>query len=70
MQPRKLEEYKYFQPIAWTICLSFAGFVAILSFQLKGVVHDLQSSSISMEQRLQDLEREVFTDENGNVIGY
>jgi hypothetical protein len=34
MQPKKIEQYKYFQPIAWTLFLSFTGFVAIVTLQL------------------------------------
>ncbi len=59
MQPKKLEHYKYFQPIAWIVCLSFAGFVALLSLQLKDNITQLESSSISMEQRLSDLENTI-----------
>jgi hypothetical protein len=56
MQPKKLEQYKYFQPIAWTVCLSFAGFVGMLALQLKTTVNHMQQSTISFEQRLQAVE--------------
>ncbi len=59
MQPKKLEQFKYFQPIAWTLCLSFAGFVAMLSLQLVNVVNNLQNSSISIESRLDNLEEKI-----------
>lgn len=59
MQPRKLEQYKYFQPIAWTLCVSFAGFVAMLALQLEAEVQKFESSSIGFEQRLQNLEQKV-----------
>lgn len=59
MQPKKLEQYKYFQPIAWTLCISFAGFVAMLALELKTAVINMQESTISMEQRLQNLEEAV-----------
>lgn len=60
MQPKKLEQFKYFQPIAWTICLSFAGFVMMLSLQLVNTVNNLQYSSISIENRLDNLEEKVY----------
>lgn len=60
MQPKKLEQFKYFQPIAWTICLSFAGFVMMLSLQLVNTVNHLQYSSISIENRLDNLEEKVY----------
>jgi hypothetical protein len=56
MQPRKLEQYKYFQPIAWTLCVSFAGFVSMLALQLQSVVQDMQTSSISFDERLKNVE--------------
>jgi hypothetical protein len=61
MQPRKLEQYKYFQPIAWTLCLSFAGFVGMLSLQVQQEVQKFEMSSISFEERLQNLEDVVGT---------
>lgn len=59
MQPRKLEQYKYFQPIAWTLCLSFAGFVGMLALQLQNVVYELENSSVGFETRLQNVEEIV-----------
>lgn len=56
MQPKKLEQYKYFQPIAWTLCLSFAGFVGMLALQIENQFEEFQSSSVSFEQRLQNVE--------------
>jgi hypothetical protein len=61
MQPRKLEQYKYFQPIAWTLCFSFAGFVGMLALQLDSQVQKFENSSIGFEQRLQNLEQRVGT---------
>lgn len=60
MQPKKLEEYKYFQPIAWTICLTFAAFVGLLALQLQSVISDLEQSDMSIEKRVQDLEDAVY----------
>lgn len=59
MQPKKLEQYKYFQPIAWTVCISFAGFVGMLALQLQTAVAHMQQSSIGFEQRLQTIEEAV-----------
>jgi len=59
MQPKKLEHYKYFQPIAWTLCISFAGFVGMLALQVKIHINDLQQSTIGFEQRLQNIEEVV-----------
>jgi hypothetical protein len=52
MQPKKLEHYKYFQPIAWTVCISFAVFVGMLSLEMKTAVENLESSNLNTEQRL------------------
>jgi hypothetical protein len=60
MQPKKLEQFKYFQPIAWTLCISFAGFVAMLSLQLVNAVSALENSSISIENRLDNFEEKVY----------
>lgn len=59
MQPRKLEQYKYFQPIAWTLCLSFAGFVTLLSLQLQSTVVRMQQSTLSFDERLKAVEEVV-----------
>ncbi len=56
MRPTKLEHYKYFQPIAWTLCLSFAGFVGMLALQIENEVERMQDSTLSFEQRLQNVE--------------
>ncbi len=56
MQPKKLEQYKYFQPIAWTLCLSFAGFVAMLALELRMTVEQMHQSNISFESRLDRIE--------------
>lgn len=61
MQPKKLEQYKYFQPIAWIVCLSFAGFVGMLSLQLQTVIDDLETSNLNIEQRLDKLEKEIYS---------
>ncbi len=59
MPSKKLEQYKYFQPIAWTLCLSFAGFVGMLALQLENQVQKFNTSSISFEQRLTNIEEIV-----------
>lgn len=59
MQPKKLEQYKYFQPIAWTLCLTFAGFVGMLSLQIQDEVQKFETSSISFDQRLKNVEEVV-----------
>ncbi len=59
MKPKKLEHYKYFQPIAWTLCLSFAGFVGMLAMQIENEVERMQNSTLSIEQRLQNLENAI-----------
>ena len=59
MKPTKLEHYKYFQPIAWTLCLSFAGFVGMLAMQLDNEIKRIENSSLSFEQRLQNVEAAV-----------
>lgn len=59
MQPKKLEQYKYFQPIAWTLCLSFAGFVTLLSMQLQSSVANMEQSTLNFDERLKAVEEVV-----------
>ncbi len=66
MQPRKLEQYKYFQPIAWTLCVSFAGFVGMIALQVESSVQEFQTSSIGFEERLQNLEEKVGVSPEAN----
>lgn len=53
MQPKKLEQYKYFTPIAWTLCISFAGFVGLIAIQAGDAIKRLESSDISFDQRIE-----------------
>jgi hypothetical protein len=64
MQPKKLEHYKYFQPIAWTLCLSFAGFVAMLSLQLQSTIASFESTTNDFDNRLQNVEEAVGVNPN------
>ncbi len=59
MQPKKLEHYKYFSPIAWTLCIGFAGFVGLIALQVNDTIQGLENSSVSFEQRLEALEETV-----------
>lgn len=59
MQPKKLEQYKYFQPIAWTVCIGFASFVGMLALNVKDTVERMESSSLSFENRLKAVEQAV-----------
>jgi len=63
MQPKKLEHYKFFQPIAWTVFISFTGFVTMLALQLNTAINDLDNSKTSIEKRIQNLENTVYTEE-------
>lgn len=63
MQPKKLEQYKYFEPIAWTLCLSFAGFVGMLSLQVQKEVQKFEMSSIGFEERIQNIEEVIGTNQ-------
>jgi hypothetical protein len=63
MQPRKLEQYKFFQPFAWTLCISFAGFVGLLALQIQTKVESLENSTLTFEQRLQNVETAVGTNQ-------
>ena len=60
MQPKKLESYKYFKPLSWILIILFATFVFILSIKLQTVIQKMETSNVSMEERLQNLEKEVF----------
>lgn len=59
MQPKKLEQYKYFQPFAWTLCISFAAFVGLLALELKANVLQMQETALSFEARLERVEQAV-----------
>lgn len=59
MKPSKLEQYKFFQPIAWTLCLSFAGFVAMLALEMEKEVQKFEKSTTNFDERLQILEERV-----------
>ncbi len=59
MQPKKLEQYKYFAPIAWTLCIGFAGFVGMIAIQAGDAIKKLESSDISFEHRLEAVEKAV-----------
>lgn len=68
MQPKKLEHYKLFQPIAWTICISFAIFVGMLTLEFKSSIQNLQVSSEESEQRIQNLEKAIGSNSYKNPI--
>ncbi len=59
MQPKKLEHYKYFQPIAWTVCIGFAVFVGMMALNINDEIERLDDSSIGFEARIQNLEEAV-----------
>ena len=59
MQPKKLEQYKYFQPIAWTLCLGFAGYVGSIALKADDQLKKLENSSLTFEQRLERVEKAV-----------
>ncbi len=57
MQPKKFEEYPYFQPVAWTIVLVFTIFVLAISVQTRNIINVIQMNNSSIDQRLQALEK-------------
>lgn len=59
MQSKKLEHYKFFEPIAWITCISFAVFVGMLALEFKTTIQDLKTSSQQTEQRIQNLENAI-----------
>ncbi len=56
MQPKKLENYKYFGIIAWILCIGFAIFVYSLVLELKEAAENIQTTSADFEQRLENVE--------------
>ncbi len=56
MQPKKLENYKYFGIIAWILCIGFAIFVYSLVLELKEAAENIQTTSVDFEQRLETVE--------------
>lgn len=67
MEPKKIEEYKYFQPIAWVTVLVFAMFVFALSIQSRSTIKVMQINNAVIEERLQVLE-EALNINNSNVV--
>lgn len=61
MQPKRLEHYKYFTPIAWALCLGFAGFVGLLALQVNETIHGLETSNLTFEQKFETLETTADT---------
>jgi len=59
MQPKKLEHYKYFQPIAWTVCIGFAVFVGMMALNINDEIERLGDSSIGFETRIQNIEKVI-----------
>lgn len=59
MQPKKLEHYKFFQPVAWTLCIGFATYVGFLALNIDKEISALESSSLTFEERLNRLEQTV-----------
>lgn len=56
MAQKKLEQYKWFPVVAWTLAIGFALFVINLAFELRETADDLRESSISLQQRMDYLE--------------
>lgn len=44
MQPKKLEQYKYFGVIAWVVFIAFALFLLSLVLKLQTAIHNMQTS--------------------------
>lgn len=64
MQPKKLENYKYFGIIAWIICIGFAAFVYSLVLELKETAKNIQNTSADFESRLESIEEIVGSQKN------
>ncbi len=57
MNQRKLEEYAWFPYVAWTLTVVFAGYVMYLAFDLRDKANTLQDSTLSLEFRIEQIER-------------
>ncbi len=62
MQPKKLEHFKAFPYIAWTICVLFAGFVGLLSLEMKQAITELQTINLQNAEKIDSIEKTL----NGN----
>lgn len=60
MQPKKLEQHKFFPYVAWTLCILFAGFVGMLSLEMKKAVNELQMQNLQDNERISELENTVY----------
>ncbi|KXJ99807.1 MAG: hypothetical protein UZ19_OD1000305 [Parcubacteria bacterium OLB19] len=59
MQPKKLENYKVFPFIAWTICVLFAGFVGLLSLEMKQAITELQTINLQNAEKIDSIEKKL-----------
>ena len=59
MQPKKLENYKVFPFIAWTICVLFAGFVGFLSLEMKQAITELQTINLQNAEKIDSIEKKL-----------
>ena len=59
MQPKKLENYKVFPFIAWTICVLFAGFVGLLSLEMKKAITELQTINLQNAEKIDSIEKKL-----------
>lgn len=59
MQPKKLENYKVFPFVAWTLCVLFAGFVGLLSIEMKQAITELQIINIQNAEKIDSIEKKL-----------
>lgn len=54
--PKKLEQYKYFSVVAWTLVLAFTSLVTYLALDLRQTANELETTSMNLNQKMEDVE--------------
>ena len=57
MTQKKLEDYKWFPYVAWTLSIGFFLFVLNLTLELRATAAELQESTMSLSYQLEQVER-------------
>ena len=53
---KKLEEYRWFPYVAWTLSIGFSIFVGFLAIELRNTAASIEQSSLNLEQRIKAVE--------------
>lgn len=54
--PKKLEQYKYFSIVAWTLVVCSSSLVLYLALDLRQTAHELQDTSMNLDHKMQQID--------------